>query len=96
MILHLTEYWRHALDKGSTVGTVAMDLPMAFDTMPHAPLKLSAYGMSKDVCNLIINNSKNQRHRANIMDICSDWATINRGVAQGFVLGRSLINIMDH
>ena len=38
VILRLTEYWRQALDNGSTVGTVAMDLSMAFDKMPHALL----------------------------------------------------------
>ena len=83
------------LDNGSTVGTVAIDLSRAFDKMPHALLiaKLSAYGMSKDACNLIISYLRNRRHRVKIMGICSDWATINRGVPQGSVLGPLLFNI---
>ena len=95
VILRLTEYWRQALDNGSTVGTVAMDLSRAFDKMPHALLiaKLSAYGMSKDACNLIISYLRNRRHKVKIMGICSDWATINRGVPQGSVLGPLLLNI---
>ena len=95
LILHLTEYWCQALDNGSTVSTVAMDLSKAFDKMPHALLiaKLSAYGMSKDACNLIIRYLRNRRHRIKIMGICSDWATINRRVPQGSVLGPLLFNI---
>ena len=31
IILRLTEYWRQALDNGSAVGTVAMDLSRAFE-----------------------------------------------------------------
>ena len=48
VILRLTEYLRQALDNGSAVGTVAMDLSRAFDKMPHALLiaKLNAYGLS--------------------------------------------------
>ena len=92
VILRLTEYWRQALDNGSTVGTVAMNLSRAFDKMPHALLiaKLSAYGMSRSACNLIISYLRNRRHRVKIMGICSDWATINR---QGSVLGPLLFHI---
>ena len=95
VILRLTEYWRQALDSDSTVSTVAMDLSRAFDKMPHALLiaKLSAYGMPKDACNLLISYLRNRRHRVKIMGICSDWATINRGVPQGSVLGPLLFNI---
>ena len=38
VLLQLTEYWRKALDEGNYVGTVAMDLSKAFDSMPHALL----------------------------------------------------------
>ena len=95
VILRLTEYWRQAIDNGSTVGTVAMDLSRAFDKMPHALLiaKLHAYGLSEDACNLIINYLRNRRHRVKITGTCSEWATINRGVPQGSVLGPLLFNI---
>ena len=57
VILRLTEYWRQALDNGSAVGTVAMDLSRAFHKMPHALLiaKLNAYGLSEPAFNLIIS-----------------------------------------
>ena len=96
VILRLTEYWRQALDdNGNTVGTIVMDLSRAFDNMPHALLiaKLQAYGVSIDACNLIISYLRNLNHRVKIMGRHSDWATINRRVPPGSVLGPLLFNI---
>ena len=95
VILQLTDFWRQSLDKGNCVGTVAVDLSKAFDSMPHELLiaKLSAYGVSKHACNLIINYLCNRRQRTKGMGKCSEWVTINRGVAQGSVLGPLLFNI---
>ena len=89
VILQLTEFWHQSLDKGNCVGTVAMDLSKAFDSMPHGLLiaKLSAYGVSKQACNLIIKYLCNRRQRTKVMGKCSEWVTINRGVPQGSVLG---------
>ena len=48
VLLHLIEDRRGTLDKNSVVGTVIMDLSIAFDLIPHDLLlaKLSAYGIS--------------------------------------------------
>ena len=95
VILQLTEFWRQSLDKGNCVGTVTMDLSKAFDSMPHGLLiaKLSAYGVSKQACNLIIKYLCNRRQRTKVMGKCSEWVTINRDVPQGSVLGPLLFNI---
>ena len=84
------------LDKGSTVGTVVMNLSKAFDKMPHALLiaKLHTYGLSEDACDPIINYLRNWRHRVKITGTCSEWATINHGVPQGSELGPLLLNII--
>ena len=72
-----------------------MDLSKAFDSMPHGLLiaKLSAYGVSKHACNLIINYLCNRRQRTKVMGKCSEWVTMNRDVPQGSVLGPWLFNI---
>ena len=95
VILQLTEFWCQSLDKGNCVGTVAMDLSKAFDSMPHGLLiaKLSAYGVSRHACNLIINFLCNRRQRPKVMGKCSEWVAINRRVPQGSVLGPLLFNI---
>ena len=69
VILQLTEFWRQSSDKGNCVGTVTMDLSKVFDGMSHELLiaKLSAHGVSKHACNLIINFLCNRRQRPKVM-----------------------------
>ena len=75
VILKMTEYWRQSLDNGNAVGTVAMDLSKAFDTMPHGLLiaKLHAYGLSKDACNLVIHYLCNRHQRVKIQGVSSEF-----------------------
>ena len=84
-----------ALDDNHNVGTIGMDLSKAFDCMPHGLLlaKLFAYGVAPNACLFISTYLKNRMQRVKIMGTSSDWATINRGVPQGSVLGPLLFNI---
>ena len=52
VVLQFTEYWRKALDENKYIGTLAMDLSIAFYYMPHGLLlaKLHAYGLSLKAC----------------------------------------------
>ena len=95
VILKLTEFWRSALDENKFVGTISTDLSKAFDKMPHGLLiaKLHAYGLSPDACRLAMSYLCNRMQRVKISGITSEWATINRGVPQGSVLGPLLFNI---
>ena len=94
-MLQLTEYWREALDFNDYVGTMAMDLSKAFDSMPHGLLiaKSHAYGMSKNACGMIVSYLSNRRRWVKISGEVSNWSTINRGVPQGSVLGPLLFNL---
>lgn len=47
ILLKSVDDWQTALDKGSVVGTVMIDLSKAFDSIDHSPLlnKLQALGI---------------------------------------------------
>ena len=49
MLLRLIEKWKKNLDNNEVVGGVLMDLPKAFDCIPHDLLisKFSVYGFDK-------------------------------------------------
>ena len=95
VILNLTEYWRKALEDNHNVGAIRMDFFKAFDCMPHGLMlaKLLAYGVAPNACLFISTYLKNRMQRVKIMGTSSDWATINRGIPQGSVLGPLLFSI---
>ena len=91
----MIEEWKSALDNGNMVGSIAIDLSRAFDSLPHGLLlaKIYAYGVNIESCKLIASYLHNRHHRVKIRDKRSDWLQIERGVPQGSIMGPLLFNI---
>ena len=87
---HSTQYafvkslqaWEEELDKSGFVGTILMDLPKAYDCLPHDLLvaKFEAYGSDKTGLNLIHNYLSNRKQCTKINSSYSDWNDIVRNV----------------
>jgi hypothetical protein len=94
-LLRLLEDWREALDKNVYVSAVLMDLSKAFDCLPHNILldKLSAYGVSSQSVSLLKSYLSNRKQQIKVNSVLSDWADIQKGVPQDFILGPLLFNV---
>ena len=94
-LLRMIEDWKNSLDNGNIVGTIAIDLSKAFDSLPHGLLvaKLFAYGVALPACKLLCSYLHNRHQRVKIHDAKSDWLSIEKGVPQGSILGPLLFNI---
>ena len=64
-LFKLLQAWQEEWDKCGFVGTILMDLPKAYDCLPHALLdaKLEAYGVGKAALNLISNYLLHRKQR---------------------------------
>ena len=70
------------------LGTILMDLPKAYDHLPHDLLiaKLEAYDIGKSGLNLLLNYLSNWKQCTKVNSSYSDWYEIIRGVPQGSIL----------
>ena len=94
-LIRLIETIRKILDKKGVVGVILMDLPKAFDCMPHDLLiaKLKAYGFGLQGLRLIANYLSDRKQRVKVGSTYSDWLQTKTGVPQGSVLGSLQSNI---
>ena len=95
-LLRMIQDWKTYLDNGNNVGTIAVDLSKAFDSLPHGLLvaKLFAYGVELPACKLLCSYLYKRHQRVKIGDAKSDWLNIEKGVPQGSILGPLLFNVL--
>ena len=72
-----------------------MDLPKAFDTLPHDLItaKFKSYRADDKTTQLIHDYLTNRRQRVRLGDHLSNWKEISAGVPQGSVLGPLIFNM---
>lgn len=85
LMLHLTEVWRHELDKNKTVGVLFIDFKKAFDYICHntMALKLQAFRLSGNQNNLIENYLSERKQFVEVKGQRSNEVTVKFGVPQG-------------
>ena len=74
-LIKLTDDWRIALDQKKEVGTVAIDLSKAFDSICHNLLlaKLRAYGLRDSALKLMRLYLEGRKQRVKCNGIFSEW-----------------------
>ena len=91
----MIEDWKQSIDNGKMVGTIAVDLSKAFDSLPHGLLiaKLAACGVDFYSCRLLARYLYNRHQRVKLGNIRSAWSAVTKGVPHGSILGPILFNV---
>ena len=90
--ISISFYW---LCNFGLMGTILMNLPKAYDCLPHelTRAKFVAYGVGKSSLSLLLDYWTSRKHRVKIGSLYSVWNEIKKGVPQGSILGSLLFNI---
>ena len=75
--------------------TVLMDLPKAYDCVPHELLiaKIQCYGIDNESLRLLLGYLTNWKQKTKIGSSFSSWCNINRSVPQGSIFGPLLFDV---
>ena len=98
VLLRMIENIKMSLDEGKVVCMLLMDLSRAFDCIPYKLFisKLRAYGCSPDACNYILSYYCKRKQRVKIGNSKSEWQYVNKGSAQGSLIGPLSYNIFSN
>jgi transcription termination factor NusB len=83
------EEWTKAVDEGSAVDIVYLDISKAFDSVPHKRLieKMAWYGLDGDVLGWLSDFVLERKMRVSIRGNYSGWSDVTSSVPQGSVGG---------
>ena len=95
VLLRLIGNWKAALDSNLFIRAVLIDLPKAFQCIPHdVPIaKMHNYGFSFETLTFLNSFLRNCKQYVKINKICSHVLSILSGVPRGSILGPILFNI---
>ena len=96
-LLTCHHHWLKWLDRTTDfVRVFSSDFSKAFDSIPHAIVcnKLMSLNINPYVINWIFSFLSNRKQRVVVDGCATEFASINRGVPQGTVLGPILFSIM--
>lgn len=88
-LLNITEDWYNAIDNGSYVGVVMIDLKKAFDTVNHEVLinKLKTFNIHESSLRWFKNYLTRRKHITVVNGTKSDFANSVCGIPQGSIIG---------
>ncbi len=95
ILIKLIDSWKYALDEDHFAGTWLIDLPKAFDCMPHGLLiaKMSADGLNNDACEFMRSYLCDRYQRVKISNNKSSRKKMLKGIPLVSGLGPLLFNV---